>query len=146
MLEFIIINTPSDVKNEVLQERLKRAQGGRSQDFVAVLKGSELAVLSYEDWTESSFGFVYEIFVLPNHRRQGIGSALLSYAEKYAVKLGCTSVQLKVNAFDRTVNKEWLVSWYKEKGYAPKADDSEILEKVFEPLHWFESNILMSGN
>lgn len=74
ILEVIKIHALCDVKNEVLYERAERARGGRSQEFVALINGAESALLSYEDWSDQSVGFIHEIFVLPGFKKQGIGS------------------------------------------------------------------------
>lgn len=129
MLKVIKIDSLSDVKNEVLHERTKRAQGGRSQEFIAMVNGVESGLLSYENWSDQSIGFVYEIFVLPGLRRQGIGRALLSYAENLAIQLGCTYIRLKPYALDHDTDQELLASWYVGSGYAQKANDKEVMEK-----------------
>jgi GNAT superfamily N-acetyltransferase len=130
MLEIVKITNGIELKNEVLSEMACLARSGRSREFVALVGSSESAFLSYEDTPNRSIGFVYEIYVLPEFRRQGIGANLLSYAESLATELGCIRIQLKVHAFDRTVDMEWLASWYKNKGYVKKNDEPEIFEKL----------------
>jgi GNAT superfamily N-acetyltransferase len=132
-MQFIEINIPSQVKNEALRERVVKAQSGRSREFILVIDGIESAFVSFEDWSDRSLGFIYEIFVLPNFRGQGLGSKLLSHAEQLARKLNCTRLQLEANAFDRTTSQEHLTSWYTRKGYLPKVDDFRRLEKSLEP-------------
>jgi len=131
MLEVIKVNALSDVKNKILHERAERARCGRSQEFIAMVNGFESAFFSYEDWSDRSVGFIYEIFVLPNCRWQGIGAALLSYSEALAIGFGYIILQLEANAFDRTVDPEWLVSWYKKKATPKKLMVRKRWRKLF---------------
>ncbi|MGL6006091.1 GNAT family N-acetyltransferase [Aeromonas sobria] len=129
MMNITKINTLESVENLSLRKRAENARCGRSKEFVAIIDGREAGLLSYEDWSEQSLGFIYEIFVLPEYRTQGVGRGLLSYAEELAKELHCTSIQLKPYPLDRTLVSEWLVSWYARHGYVQKADDLEKMEK-----------------
>lgn len=129
MPEVIKIHTSDDVKNETLRERAIRAKCRRSLDFIVIGSGTEIALLSYEDWSEQSVGFIYEIFVLPPYRQKGLGSFLLLYAEDLAVKLGHTTIRLKPHALDEDIDQERLVTWYAKKGYLRDAVETEIMEK-----------------
>jgi len=130
LLKIDEINDLTEIKNTIIQERAKQARNGKSQEYVAKFNGSESAFLSFEDWSDKSLGFIFEIFVLPDFREQGIGAELLLYAESLAMKLGCSVIQLEPYAFDRSVSSEWLVSWYRKKGYNIKASDTEKMEKT----------------
>jgi len=121
-----LVNT---LQNLILRNRAERANGGRSQEFVALVNGVEAALLSYEDWSEQSVGFIYEIFVLQEFRKQGIGASLLSYAEELARKLHCTCIQLEPYALGQEVDLERLVAWYTKNGYFQKPNDPEKMEK-----------------
>jgi GNAT superfamily N-acetyltransferase len=129
MLEIIKIANGAELKNEVLSGMASRARSGRSQEFVALVDSSESAFLSYENTPDRSIGFIYAIYVLPTFRGRGIGANLLLYAEALATKLGCTRLQLEVHPFDHAVEKEWLVTWYENKGYVKRGDKPEIFEK-----------------
>ena len=41
-------------------------------------------------------GWIYSLAVDPDHRRQGIGSALLDHAERRLSELGCVKINLQV--------------------------------------------------
>jgi GNAT superfamily N-acetyltransferase len=131
----IIVKThaPNETRDEVLGNRAKRASSGRSTEFVAVVNGVESGLLSYEDWSRDKVGFIYEIFVLPDFRAQGIGTALLLYAEDLAIHLGCTKIRLNARALDDQTNQEGLVLWYVGKGYIQKSDSAEQMEKNLGP-------------
>lgn len=128
-MDIIKIDILESMDNLYLRDRAERASGGRSKEFVAIIDGREAGLLSYEDWSDQSLGFIYEIYVLPEYRAQGIGRGLLSYAEKLAKKLHCTSIRLEPYPLDRTQDSEWLVSWYARHGYVQKTDDLAKMEK-----------------
>ena len=95
MLKIQKVVSPSDLQSEILRERAQRGHCAKSEEFVAFVGTEEVGFLSYENWTATKLGFIYEIFVLPPFRGQGIGSSLLSSAEDHALKLGCKSIRLK---------------------------------------------------
>lgn len=123
------IDSIGALESPVLCERANRAHGGRSQEFVIMANGREAGLLSYEDWSHQSVGFIYEIFVLPEFRQQGIGTTLLSYAENHALQLCCARVRLKPYPLDQDTDPERLVAWYTKNDYFPIPDNPEILEK-----------------
>ncbi|EIU7089663.1 GNAT family N-acetyltransferase [Pseudomonas aeruginosa] len=129
MYKVLKIDSIDALKSPVLYERAKRAHGGRSQEFVMIASGHEAGLLSYEDWRQQSDGFIYEIFVLPEFRQQGIGAMLLSYAENYALQLRCARIRLKPYPLDQETDPERLVAWYTKNGYFQIPDEPEILEK-----------------
>ncbi|MFS1444472.1 MULTISPECIES: GNAT family N-acetyltransferase [Vibrio] len=132
MIEICQITDLHEINNNKLRTRAERAQSGRTLEFLAVYDDTEAAFLSFEDWSDKSFGFVYEIYVLPEFRQISLGSALLERAEEVAVKLGCTRLQLDVHAFDRMVDKQSLYSWYANKGYIKVSSESERMEKLLD--------------
>lgn len=123
------IDCPSVIHDITLRKRAEKGHCSRSQEFVALLNGQEVGLLSYEDWSENQLGFIYEIFVLPPFRRQGIGEALLSHAESYAQQLGCKSVELKPHPLDQKPDKKQLISWYMKASYRASVEIAEHLEK-----------------
>lgn len=130
MIEVNQVNNLNDIQNSILRTRAERAQSGRTLDFIAKSDGFESAFLSFEDWSERSLGFIYEIYVLPEFRNKRLGGSLLQKAEEVAINLGCTKLQLDVHAFDRTLDKTALYSWYSEKGYVRVNSNSERMEKT----------------
>jgi GNAT superfamily N-acetyltransferase len=125
----INIEPVNTLKSSTLCKRAERANGGRSQEFVALVNGEEAALLSYEYWSDQSVGFIYEIFVLPEFRKQGIGALLLSYAEERARQLHCTYIRLEPYALDQVTDRDRLVAWYTKNGYFQKSNDPKKMEK-----------------
>lgn len=57
-------------------------------------------------------GWVYYVAVNPRHRRQGIGTALMTGVEEGLVRIGCPKLNLQVRASNHEV-----VSFYERLGY-----------------------------
>lgn len=115
MLSIIEINISSLISNVILRELAERSKGGRSRRYIAKIYECEVGFLCYDDWSDKSNGFIYKIFVLSDYRGQGIGRNLLSYSEALAKSLHCTLIRIEPHTFDRTVNINWLISWYQNK-------------------------------
>lgn len=126
------ITASAIVSNPMLRELAERAKSGRSKIFIARADECEVGILCYDDWSDQSIGFIYEVFVLPEYRGQGVGRSLLSYSEELAKNLRCASIRLTPHAFDRTVDFSWLVSWYTKQGYAPMPNEPEKMEKALD--------------
>lgn len=58
-------------------------------------------------------GWVYYLAVLPEHRRRGVGTALMRRAEQDLDALGCAKLNLQVRASNAAV-----VDFYRALGYA----------------------------
>ena len=130
MLEILKLPSPNNgLRNNTLRERLESARCGRSQEFLALLNEEEVGILSYEDWSDQSFGFIYLIFVLPSFRQQGVGASLLAKAEHYALQLNCNSVRLKPYALDDVTDQHLLQAWYTSMDYSQTTDNPEHVEK-----------------
>lgn len=125
----VTVHALNEVTSETLRYRAQRASSGRSTEFIAVVNDVECGLISYEDWSDQGAGFIYEIYVLPDFRKQGIGTALLLHAEGLAVRLGCTKISLDARALDEETNQEILLSWYRDQGYAQGFDGAERMEK-----------------
>lgn len=108
-----------------------RAHSGRSKEFVARVDGEKVGYLSYEDWQDRSQVFIYEVFILPAFRRQGIAALLLRHAEGIAIQLHCKSVRLKPYALDQEPDTSRLITWYLSVCYSSTSDQPEVLEKWF---------------
>jgi len=57
-------------------------------------------------------GWIYSLAVLPTHRKKGVGSALLTFAEKRLSSLGCMKINLQVGDGNEAVQR-----FYQANGY-----------------------------
>jgi GNAT superfamily N-acetyltransferase len=129
VLEVVEISDLIDVKNERLLERVMQGRSPKTRQFIALRDGAEAGLLIYEDWGRPE-SFIYEIFVLLDFRKDGIGTWLLLYAEQLAARLGRTCVRLTPRSLAQEgPNDEDLRSWYERKGYVRSALVKGTLEK-----------------
>lgn len=129
MLKAIEIRGPDEVKNEVLRERILKGATPNTRDFIILLNDDEAGLLIYEDWGQPQ-SFIYEIFVLSDARKHGIGAWILSQAELVAVGLGRTSVSLTARSLCQDeLSDEELVSWYEKQGYVRSPVEKYTLGK-----------------
>ena len=94
MIEVNQVSNLNEIQNSTIRSRAERAQSRRTLEFIAKCDGLESAFLSFEDWSDKSLGFIYEIYVLPEFRNQNLGGALLQKAEKSRLILGAQSYSL----------------------------------------------------
>ena len=86
---------------EVLAERLERLLAG--DDMVALLAGEEgLALLTFRPgvWDPGPVALLEEMYVVPDRRGQGIGSAVIERAFDVARERGCATFQVNVDEPD----------------------------------------------
>lgn len=71
---------------------------------------------------------IEEVFVSRKFRNTGLGSRLLSFAEKTACTLGFGSVELRPFSTDPLVSDIKLQEWYKKRGYQP--DGGKLRKRI----------------
>ena len=71
---------------------------------------------------------IEEVFVERKFRNTGLGSRLLSFAEKTAWTLGFRSVELRPFSIDPLVSDIKLQEWYMKRGYQP--DGGKMFKKI----------------
>jgi GNAT superfamily N-acetyltransferase len=79
---------------------------------------------------------IEEVFVDRKFRRMGLGSKLLAFAEKIAMKSGFQNVELKPFSTDPFVSDHKLREWYIERGYQPQGEKmhKRINEEILEVM------------
>lgn len=120
---------PNKIQDQLLRYRAQRAHGGRSLEFVALDQGIEMGMLSYEDRSDSALAFVYEIYVLPQFRKRGVATRLLSHAEVFAVRQQCQVMRLEPRPLDESTHLCQLVFWYMRAGYQCSTEYPKLMEK-----------------
>lgn len=137
MTVVVAVDGPEEFTNEVLRMRALNGHCNRSLEFSALVDGQEAGFLSYEDWSETRLGFIYELYVLPSFRGQGVGRDLIQHGESHALRLGCTLVQLKPYALDQETSLKELLDWYRSLGYKAVKKPAGHLQKR---IGFFEGN------
>ena len=57
-------------------------------------------------------GWIYSLAVIPEKRKENIGTKLLKHAEKELKKLGCIKINLQINKNNDTVKEFYLKNGY----------------------------------
>lgn len=71
--------------------------------------------------------YFFSLFVDEKYRKQGLGNAILEYAEQFAVEHNFKKISLKVE------ENTWMYEWYKRKGYIDNGEKTAKyiwLEKI----------------
>ena len=127
------ISGEQEIDSPVLRERYCKGSSCKTHDFIVLSSDCEAGLLIYEDWGKPE-GFIFEIFLLNDYRKRGIGSWALSQAENLASELGRVKVRLDARSLDpEKQSHEELAEWYLRKGYSRLADQPWTLEKTLCP-------------
>ncbi len=82
------------------------------RDLFFVAEAAKILVGTAMAGFDGHRGWVYYVAVHPEHRRQGIGRALMHRVEQGLKDIGCTKLNLQVRASNETA-----VSFYRRLGY-----------------------------
>jgi GNAT superfamily N-acetyltransferase len=111
-----------------------RTEAGEKTDqdaivFRAIVGGDEVAlvILSLpEGLTEAELD---KLYVPSAARKSGIASRALQRAEDYCRQQGRTLLTLWANPLDDDTDQEWLINWYRRRGYVDGSGGYGELEK-----------------
>lgn len=130
MLTLKKISSQLEINSTALQERYYKGSSPKTHDFIAMSSDAEAGLLIYEDWGTPE-GFIYEIFVVSDFRKRGIGNWILSQAEIIAAELGKTKIRLDARTLDPDhMSNNDLATWYQSKGYVWINSKVGMLEKA----------------
>lgn len=131
MFQAVEVDDPIDLGCNILFDRLVRGKNNKTREFKISHDGSVVGLLIYEGEGEL-YDFIYEIFVLPEFRRGGVGTWILLYAEQMAARLGRSGVRLTARSLFRDeLNDDELALWYERRGYVRSPAEKDMLEKSF---------------
>ncbi len=88
----------------------KKIAAGDRLFFVAI--NHQIVVGTLMAGYDGHRGWIYSIAVLPTHQKKGIGSALLTFAEKKLSSLGCMKINLQIMDGNDAVQR-----FYQANGY-----------------------------
>jgi ribosomal protein S18 acetylase RimI-like enzyme len=96
--------------------------------FVAMI--DELLVGTTMAGYDGHRGWIYSVAVHPSYRNQGIGSALVSYAERALASKGCMKVNLQILQSNKSTSV-----FYESLGYAvePRVSMGKLIHENIPP-------------
>ena len=98
--------------------------------YVVYQDGDQVAFLSFDLPFEEGL-VLYELFVTKEHRRRGIGSALIQEAERIASSRGYSQLVVRPEPLFKDMSMEQLIRWYEERGFTPCLNQLGVLRKKF---------------
>jgi len=93
------------------EKDIKRKLDVQRELFLVATAGSELVGTAMAGY-DGHRGWVHYLAVHPDHRRQGIGTALMRSVEERLTRMGCPKLNLQVRATNQVV-----LPFYKRLGY-----------------------------
>lgn len=131
-MELNIVENVNSVSDESIKNRIRQSSKTRyTLHYVFQRKiGEALAFLSIDVRPNVDYLVLYEIFVPPGLRENGIGSRALIQVESLAKKLGLKRIALFPKPFEKNISKEKLIAWYKNRGFIESNSCPDELEKV----------------
>lgn len=98
---------------------------------VLVGENEEVAFVVIDRWREPHNALVvYELFVTPRFRRQGIGSAILKKIERLADEEAFAKVSLFPAPLEPGTTRSDLTEWYIRRGYVASAANGELEKAI----------------
>ena len=97
----------NDPRRDIQRKRETQPEGFLVATIEGLVVGTAMAGF------DGHRGWVYYLAVHPDHRRKGIGSALMSRVESELATAGCTKLNLQVRA-----SNPGAVAFYRDRGYA----------------------------
>ena len=119
-----------DLRGSLRHQAETKWKAGMSRQYLASDGKKELGLLIVETPLNRDFLAVCKVFVVPESRHNGVGSALMFEAERLARSQGKGRLRLRPEPFDGTLTRAQLLLWYSNLGYTTCADNKEELEKV----------------
>ena len=87
---------------ELFLDRLRNAKNSNYEIYIIRINGTPVGMLGFSIINELYWGKLMHIdslVVTSPHRRQGYGTQLIKFAEKYARYMGCTKIQVETGMY-----------------------------------------------
>ena len=127
------IYSPQEIANTVLRERRDAvALSDLTRCYVTIGdKGNEASFVAIDRWGKLGILVLYELYVAPEFRRQGVGSTTLQIVEQIASEEGFLAIRVRPHPMEQTMSPQDLKAWYRSRGYVEIAGVHGEHEKRF---------------
>lgn len=119
-----IIPANSAMPNGFIKTLAFRERFPCKKDFIAMINGQPVGLVSFDEYPTQNDGWVQLIYVLPEFRKNRVGSELLEYIETHAISRKLSSIGLDPKAVNSPMHLDAqfpdslrLEQWYASKGY-----------------------------
>jgi ribosomal protein S18 acetylase RimI-like enzyme len=97
---------------EAIFERRYRWSGSSNKPYWAINNGRRVGFLMYRIYKDGITAYIHDFFVIPDSRRQGIGTAIFSQLCSHLFKTGVRNLELGVLA-----HKTGAYSFWERQGF-----------------------------
>jgi ribosomal protein S18 acetylase RimI-like enzyme len=124
------LSIDDNIQSEELRNRAGRnpATDHRLR-FLLLQNKQEVGYLSFDLWPSENYIVLYELYILSEFRRKGIGTTVLNKAEKIGIDLGNSLILLKPEPLSADITKTDLINWYIKIGYSPWTENPKLFAK-----------------
>ena len=131
IIEVLEIVEHAQIENLEIIDRAKQStKNGWTKHFIVKDATKEVGFLSLDLMYHRKLLFLYELFVVTDKRRNGIGQKILDWVYEFARKEKFETIWLEPNPFDRSVTLEVLNKFYMTNGFNPQPESSQLMKEV----------------
>ncbi len=129
-LQYKDLSIDNTIQSKELKERAERNPiTDKRHCLLVLLNQKEVGYLAFDLWPSKDYIVIYELFIIPEYRRKGIGTIAMKKAEKIASEYGNLSIHIRPEPLSREISKEKLIGWYRQLGYFPLVDNPDLFVK-----------------
>jgi len=123
------ISSIDEIREPELLARAGKAFRSDSLLLLARISDEEAGFVVLEWYPSRQVAFIYEVYVLKEFRRLGVGSALVVQAAAFAKNASYPVVWLRPRPLEAEIDDEWLSAWYVRLGFYWPPDSRDHMEK-----------------
>lgn len=121
---------PFDFTDAALRSEAEGQEGEDIAIFRALIDGNEVGLVVVCLPTGGTEAELEKLYVPVRLRKGGIASRVLVCAEEYCRQRQVSVLRLWANPLDDDTDQDWLIGWYRRRGYVDADDGYAELQKV----------------
>jgi GNAT superfamily N-acetyltransferase len=125
-----LIGLPDDFESELAELRECIARNPPDSNRMRYLACSDFQPVGFVAIDLEPDFFLYELYILRTHRRNGVGTWALTEAEKLAYTEGRSRLFVRPCPLDSDIDADQLTEWYRKRGFTKSSAIADAFEKV----------------
>jgi GNAT superfamily N-acetyltransferase len=121
---------PLDFTDAVLRSEAEGQEGEGIVILRALTDETEVGIVIVCLPSEATEAELEELYVPIGLRKGGIASRVLACAEEYCRQRQVAVLRLWANPLDDDTDQDWLIGWYRRRGYVDAEDGYAELQKI----------------
>lgn len=131
-IQLIEVRDYSEFRSVPLRDRASvSSKSNITRHYVAMSDGQDIAFVALDTPEHRDYFCVYELFVDPQHRRCGFGTAIICKCQLLAAQAGFRKICLIPRPIEAGWSEEKLRAWYGKLGFTQCQNQSDLVEIVF---------------